>query len=247
MKMGTKDVLVTTRNMPWGSDCYRYDSLDDMTEQMPSRLLTGARVLKQHRGNGGNGTWKVQSIRPATEISLESSVRVLHAQRESKVEVMPLRAFINRCSKYYDGSGCMIDQPYQVRLPDGMIRCYLVGDRVAGFGHQFVSALMDPTDEMTSVPAPSPRLYYGPEKPEFQRIKALLEDGWLREMQRILSIQTKDLPVLWDADFLYGSKDYAGHDSYVLCEINVSSVSPFPDEALAPLAELVAARLKADD
>jgi hypothetical protein len=31
--------------------------------------------------------------------------------------------------------------------------------------------------------------------------------------------------------------------TYVLCEINVSAVSPFPDEALNPLAKEVARRL----
>ena len=35
---------------------------------------------------------------------------------------------------------CIIDQPYQVRLPNGMIRCYMAGDRVAGFGHQHIKA-----------------------------------------------------------------------------------------------------------
>jgi len=28
----------------------------------------------------------------------------------------------------------MIDQIYQRRLPQGMVRCYLVRDQVAGFG-----------------------------------------------------------------------------------------------------------------
>jgi hypothetical protein len=32
----------------------------------------------------------------------------------------------------------MIDQPYQARLIDGMVRCYVVGDTVAGFGEQLV-------------------------------------------------------------------------------------------------------------
>jgi hypothetical protein len=31
--------------------------------------------------------------------------------------------------------------------------------------------------------------------------------------------------------------------SYILCEINVSSVSPFPDEAVGVLAEAVLSRL----
>jgi len=36
---------------------------------------------------------------------------------------------------------------------------------------------------------------------------------------------------------MYGPKNASGEDTYVLCEINISSVYPLPDEALMPLAE----------
>jgi hypothetical protein len=49
--------------------------------------------------------------------------------------------------------------------------------------------------------------------------------------------------VVWDADFLHGPEDDRGRAGYVLCEINVSCVFPFPDEALAPLARAVRQRL----
>ena len=49
-------------------------------------------------------------------------------------------------------------------------------------------------------------------------------------------LEKAQLPILWDADFLYGQKDADGADTYILCEINVSSVYPFPDDALGPLA-----------
>lgn len=118
-----------------------------------------------------------------------------------------------------------------------MIRCYLVHDRVAGFGHQFVTALMPPPPGEGGPPEPSPRLYYGPAKSEFQGIKALLESGWVAQMQRVLDVDTESLPVIWDADFLLGPKDADGLDTYVLCETNVSGVFPIPDETVAPLAE----------
>lgn len=35
----------------------------------------------------------------------------------------------------------MIDQAWQSRLPEGMIRCYLVHDKVAGFGCRAINAL----------------------------------------------------------------------------------------------------------
>uniref|UniRef100_UPI002020A138 Cj0069 family protein n=2 Tax=Pseudomonadota TaxID=1224 RepID=UPI002020A138 len=52
-----------------------------------------------------------------------------------------------------------------------------------------------------------------------------------------------DLPVIWDADFLLGPKDAAGQDTYVLCEINASSVFPMPDEAPDALAATTLRRL----
>ena len=62
-------------------------------------------------------------------------------------------------------------------------------------------------------------------------------------MQRRLEIDTAMLPVLWDCDFLLGPKNDAGEDSYVLCEINASSVSPFPESALEPIAAATLCRI----
>ena len=50
-------------------------------------------------------------------------------------------------------------------------------------------------------------------------------------MADLLALSLDDLPMIWDADFLLGAKTAAGRDSYVLCEINASSVFPLPDEA----------------
>jgi hypothetical protein len=62
-------------------------------------------------------------------------------------------------------------------------------------------------------------------------------------MMRHLNITRDALPIIWDADFLYGPRDAAGHDTYVLCEINVSSVMPIPDQAPAQIARLAKQRL----
>ena len=50
--------------------------------------------------------------------------------------------------------------------------------------------------------------------------------------------------MIWDADFMLGPRDADGNDSYVLGEINVSSVFPIPDEAPAEIARRVADRLR---
>ena len=60
----------------------------------------------------------------------------------------------------------------------------------------------------------------------------------------MLEIQRRDLPLIWDADFMLGPPTSNGSDRYVLGEINVSSVFPIPDEALAEIARRVADRLR---
>lgn len=244
MKMGTKEVLHRTRDLGWGTDTHLYRSPDELAEGLSRLLPSGPRVVKQHRGNGGNGTWKVELVRTASP-SNKTAVQVLHALRGSVYEEMRLGDFVQRCLPYFDNSGCMIDQPFMERLGDGMVRCYLVQDKVAGFGFQFVKALMPPpppgaSPEAAEVP---PRLYYGPQKPEFQAVKAILESEWVPQMQRLLDIDTESLPAIWDADFLYGPKTASGEDTYVLGEVNVQSVYPFPEEALGPLAQVTMTRM----
>jgi hypothetical protein len=59
----------------------------------------------------------------------------------------------------------------------------------------------------------------------------------------LLEISRRDLPAIWDADFMLGPPQRDGSDSYVLGEINVSSVHPYPAEAPAEIARRVADRL----
>jgi hypothetical protein len=61
----------------------------------------------------------------------------------------------------------------------------------------------------------------------------------------ILGIDAASLPIIWDADFLYGPRTASGEDSYVLCEINVCSVFAIPDQAPAAIARLALNRLEA--
>ena len=63
-------------------------------------------------------------------------------------------------------------------------------------------------------------------------------------MMKVLDIEAASLPMIWDADFLYGPRAASGEDTYVLCEINVSSVFAVPDQAPAAIARLVLDRLQ---
>ena len=89
LKMGVKEVLYRTRHLGWGADTHLYDSASAFRAEFPLRLKAGgARVLKQNRGNGGLGVWKVEAL-PNTD----AMVRVLHAQRGSVPEDIPLDSF----------------------------------------------------------------------------------------------------------------------------------------------------------
>ncbi len=57
-------------------------------------------------------------------------------------------------------------------------------------------------------------------------------------------VDDASMPALWDADFLFGPKNDIGNDSYVLIEINVSAVAPFPEQALPKLAQAVVLALQ---
>src|SRR5215831_9103576 len=236
LKMGTKEVDQRTRTMSWGSDTALYRTVQAMRVELPERLAVGPRVIKRNRGNGGQGVWKVETLGGPRNRPM---VRVLDATKDASEE-LALEEFLERCVEYFE-DGCVIDQPFQARLSEGVVRCYMAGDRCAGFGYQKVRALVD-------VPAAraeaGPRLYTSNADPRFQRLRRLMEDEWTPQLTSLLGIPRRDLPMIWDADFMLGPPGADGTDSYVLGEINVSSVFPIPDEASAEIARRVADRLQ---
>jgi hypothetical protein len=86
---------------------------------------------------------------------------------------------------------------------------------------------------------------HGASAPPFQPLRKKMEEEWTPQMTATLGIDAASLPIIWDADFLYGPRTASGEDSYVLCEINVSSVFRFPDQAPAAIAQLTLERLLA--
>ena len=171
---------------------------------------------------------------------------MLHALRGSVLEELSLGAFMQRCRPYFTGDGRIIDQAFQPRLPEGMVRCYLSRNQVVGYGHQLIKALVAPQPgEGPEAAQPGPRVMHAADAPPFQNLREQIETEWVPAMQALLDIPTKWLPALWDADFLYGPKAADGCDRYVLCEINVSSVAPYPDSAAPKVAEATLAGVRA--
>jgi hypothetical protein len=233
----------------WGTDCALYRTVAEFREQFPKRLAkAGPRVLKQYRGQNGIGVWKVELLTAQTGIpGANSPVRVLEARRDSLEEDTSLGEFLDRCEIYFHGAGRLLDQPFQERLPDGMIRCYLSGGQVIGFTQQYIRGLLPAPagSDPASLPQPGPRIMQPADEPIFAALRQHMEADWVPGMQRLLGIETANLPVLWDADFLFGPKDAGGRDSYVLCEINVSSIAPFPEFAAATVAKAALTRTRA--
>jgi hypothetical protein len=238
LKMGTKEVLHRTRTMSWGCDTALYQTAEAMRVELPARLAVGPRVIKRNRGNGGQGVWKVETLASPDSRPM---LRVLDATKDVPEE-LALDEFLGRCVEYFE-DGCVIDQPFQVRLSEGVVRCYMAGDRCAGFGHQKVKALVDAPAARAEA---GRRLYSSNADPRFQRLRRLMEDEWMPQLTSLLGIPRRDLPMIWDADFMLGPPGADGTDSYVLGEINVSSVFPMPEEAPAEIARRVAGRLRSN-
>ena len=192
LKLGTKDVLLSVRDLPFGSDVHRVDSLAQLQDDLPARLQGGARVLKQQRGHSGIGIWRISRRDGA-------GYDMCQAARGSPAEIVELDDILRRLAPYFDNGGHMIDQQWQSRVAEGMTRAYLVGSRVAGFGHQAAVAL-GPTDETGEMAPTGPRLYSGPDDPRFQHLRQKLEGEWVGMLSERLGIDaaTQNLPVLWD-------------------------------------------------
>lgn len=245
LKMGVKEVLHRTRLLGWGTETRLYRGIEEFRDGFPAQLRSaGPRVIKQNRGNAGQGVWKVEW--PDHAAGTAPVVTVLEARRGSMPETLPLEDFISRCETYFGWGGCIIDQPFQPRLSDGMIRCYMGVDKVVGFGHQKIKALIPPPPEGPDAPAaqPGPRNMHGPDAAQFQALRMKMEAEWTPQMMKVLGLERDSLPIIWDADFLYGPRNAAGEDTYVLCEINVSCVFAIPDEGPAAIARLTLDRLR---
>jgi hypothetical protein len=244
LKMGTKEVVFRTRHLGWGTDTHLYDSFDAFKDRFPVCLnSSGPRVLKRNRGNGGIGVCKVETTGELEPTALGELVRIQRAEkRDTLTEDVRLDAFLEDYRDYFDQGGLILDQRFQPRITDGMIRCYMVQDAVVGFAHQ------SPAQEPSSTPGPvfglpAAKTMFPALEPRFHALRNNMEFIWLPELQALLDIDRDTLPLLWDADFLYGVKDSSGDDTYVLCEINVSCVTPFPDAVPSRLAQAVHERL----
>jgi hypothetical protein len=230
--LGTKEVLHRTRRLGWGSDVRLYDDPTSLRDALPSRLATGPLVLKQARGNGGLGVWKLELGAPGT-------VRVEHAH-DGATEVRALDSFVDGFAGYLADGGRLVEQPFLPRVADGMVRCYLSGGKVAGYSEHLPRGFVAEQEGRGGLGAE--KVMHGPDAACFRDLREVLETDWVPGMQRLLGLGSDALPAIWDADFLRGPSEA---QPWVLCEINVSCVSPFPDVAADVIARTALERVAA--
>lgn len=251
-RLGTKEVLVATRELSWGCDVHLYRSPEEFYRAFPERLAAeGARVLKASRGNGGRTVWKVclPEGQRSSEVQPETGVVVQHARiRDGSSTLMPLSSLMAECAVSFaawEGTGGLVDQEFIPGITHGLVRCYLVGATVVGFARQYpegarprgpwhVDATAGPSADAV-MGLPSAKTMYPPDEPAFAELRHRLETEWVPGMRRLLGLAPDDLPALWDVDLLIGGHDGEpfgqSAERFVLCEINASCVTPFPPAA----------------
>jgi hypothetical protein len=229
LKIGTKDVLYKTQNIGWVGETELYASYEDFVARFGDSLHKyGIRILKQYRGNGGNGVYKISTGSSANEVV------VIHAKNGNEAKSFSWEEFYTHFKSYFLNNGLLIEQAWNDHLVNGMVRCYLSGNKVAGFGYQEINALYQlPTQETKTYLPPSKRYYFTQNCGLFSDLKDIMENSWVPQLQKSQSITNELMPVIWDADFFINHiNSNTAIGKYSLCEINVSCVSPFPPSAI---------------
>lgn len=216
-KLGVKRVLFTARELSCGSATHLYEALEDFDARFAP---SGARVLKPNRGNDGRGVLRVAPAAGAFDVQRASD------DVSERLTGKELRALL---APAFAGGGVLVDQEFHAVTEAGMVRCYLSGSAVIGFGlHAPRSPSLANAFGMNSAKEMHDRNYA-----PLADLCEQMETEWVPALQRLLALDERDMPVLWDADFLH-RRPSEGRSRFALCEINVSCVSPFP--AAAPEA-----------
>lgn len=236
LKMGTKEILYKLKDTDLGGDIKLYDSFEDFKLRFFDQH-DGTRILKQYRGNGGNGVFKVDASNWKND-----RVRITHATKGDEEIQMTVDAFYTAFETYFDSGNLLVDQEWNPNIINGMVRCYLSGTKVAGFGYQEINALYPVINGVYK--KPGQRFYYTEDCALFSDLKNIMENKWVPQLQQVAGIKTEMLPVIWDADFFINETNtQRTNEKYSLCEINASCVSPFPESSIPYIVNEVTKRI----
>jgi hypothetical protein len=239
LKIGTKDVLFKTKHTDFGGDIKLYHSHDDFKGRFLDSVATPhIRILKQYRGNGGLGVFKINLSRVN-----ENEAGITHAVGEEGERWVKLDTFFEEMQPYFLNDGMLIDQDWNPNIVNGMVRCYLSGTQVSGFGYQEVNALFPTTGPLPK--KPGKRFYFTQDCGLFSDLKEIMESAWVPQLMQITGVRKEMMPVIWDADFFINKINTVNtREKYTLCEINVSCVSPFPESSIPLIVEEVIKKIE---
>jgi hypothetical protein len=139
----------------------------------------------------------------------------------------------------------LINQQWVPAITNGMVRCYITGNKVSGFGYQESNALCPQPDGKDGEIRPvSERYYFSEDCGLFQDLRQIMEARWIPQLQEIHAISNDMLPLLWDVDlFINDVNAQHAEAKYTLCEINVSCVSPFPPSCIRYVVDALRKRI----
>ena len=238
LKMGTKEVLYKIRETEFGGDIKLYHSFNDFKETF-LKNQKGIRILKQYRGNGGDGVFKID----ASDLK-NNKIRITHARNGNEERQVSVDDLFKMFESYFNTNSMLIDQEWNENIVNGMVRCYLSGSKVTGFGYQEINALYPITERNPVFKKPSQRFYFSEDNGMFSDLKDIMEKSWVAQLQEITGVKDEMLPAIWDADFFINKINTENtSEKYSLCEINVSCVSPFPESSIPYIAEEVKKRI----
>ena len=130
-RIGTKEVLYETRDLGWGADTTSTSPRPSSgNDSQPAEIGRSASPQAESRQRWSR-VWKVAPIDQAGD-----TVCVQHAARDHTTEDIALGEFLDRCEDYFAAGCTIVDQPVATRLDEGMIRAYLVEDKVVGYARQ---------------------------------------------------------------------------------------------------------------
>lgn len=218
-KMGAKDALCQIKDMDIGlPDTFGYSSPEDLRAGFRKSIAFQPRVVKQNRGDWGEGIWIV-SLKSRDYCSTfgereaaDDELLVLMEASDNHEEEHSVAEFLEFCvggrsagsgewestgaGRYFDGGvdagGQMVDQRYLPRISEGEARFLMVGADVSGIEHYVY---------VGGVSGETKTTLHAPDAPEFAGIRRLLE-AELGTLVRKLGLAMKDLPLLWAADFI---------------------------------------------
>ena len=168
--------MYKTREMEFGGDIKLYKTFEDFKERFlnPGKQ-TEIRILKQYRGNGGNGVFKID----ATDIK-NNRIGITHATGDDGERILTIEDFFEEMNIYFTNNGVLIDQEWNPNIINGMVRCYLTGTRVTGFGYQEVNALYPNTRKEMTPKKPGRRYYFSEDCGLFKDLRDIMEkNGYL--------------------------------------------------------------------